>query len=662
MEPVSSLPTDRAAPAAAPPDLRSGLTLRSAILGLCVVLLICIGAPTSIWMVGSSEITWSFFPVSVGFSFIAIVLANGLVKKLRRSWALRTPELITIVTMGLVASGIPIFIVGTLLSIPSKPYYGATPENQWAVFLQPYLPEWIIPSPDGDAMRYFYEGSPRGMPVPFDAWLGPLAWWLSIIFAVYFLCFCVVVVMRRQWVDNERLVFPVTEVPRLLAEDQPGRSLPPILNSRAFWIGCAVPLGVILFNAVSFWHPGFPRLDVHRGISFSLFTGAPDILVRLYFPVIGFVYLIATPISFSVWFFYLLLTAEAAVANWAGLTVTPDAYIYSPTQALSWQCGGAFAAMVVWGFWMARRHLRAVLRSVFRGAGELDDSREMCSYRLAVIGGIAAAVYILAWFWKSGIDLYIAALLLASVMIVYIGITRLAIQSGVLYITATFSPQALTTAIAGTDVNPHALVGIALSYSWASDIQSIFMTAAAHGARLNELGRNQRRLAIAIAIAVAVGFAVSIYFLLVICYKHGAGNFRSWFFDPGAGAGGRAFDEATRRLGNPETTDWTKLSLFGAGALVYSLLSVCQYRFHWWPLHPVGLTMASLWNMRLIWTAVFIAWACKVVVMRTGGITLYRELRPFFIGLIVGFYLGVGFSYGIDMIWFFGKGHAILHG
>ena len=72
--------------------------------------------------------------------------------------------------------------------------------------------------------------------------------------------------------------------------------------------------------------------------------------------------------------------------------------------------------------------------------------------------------------------------------------------------------------------------------------------------------------------------------------------------------------------------------------------------------------MASLWNMRLIWTGVFIAWACKTIIMKVGGITLYRELRPFFIGLIVGFYLGVGISYGIDVIWFFGKGHAILHG
>ena len=49
-------------------------------------------------------------------------------------------------------------------------------------------------------------------------------------------------------------------------------------------------------------------------------------------------------------------------------------------------------------------------------------------------------------------------------------------------------------------------------------------------------------------------------------------------------------------------------------------------------------------------------------IMRVGGISAYRELRPFFIGLIVGFYLGVGVSYLIDVIWFFGIGHPILHG
>jgi len=107
----------------------SGFTFRSILIGLIVVLTVCLGAPLSIWMVGSTEITWSFFPIGVGLPFVLLVLGNAVIKKLRRSLALTPPELMTIVVMGLVASGIPIFMVGLLLAIPSKPYYGATPEN-----------------------------------------------------------------------------------------------------------------------------------------------------------------------------------------------------------------------------------------------------------------------------------------------------------------------------------------------------------------------------------------------------------------------------------------------------------------------------------------------------------------------------------------------------
>jgi len=105
-----------------------------------------------------------------------------------------------------------------------------------------------------------------------------------------------------------------------------------------------------------------------------------------------------------------------------------------------------------------------------------------------------------------------------------------------------------------------------------------------------------------------------------------------------------------------------KLGLFGIGALAYGILSFCHYRFYWWPLHPVGLAMASLWNLRLTAASVFLAWALKALTLRLGGVGLYRQMRPLFIGLIVGFFLGVGLSYGIDVIWFYGKGHPILHG
>ena len=85
----------------------TGLTLRAFLLGLLQVLLVCLGAPYAIWVLGSSEITWSFFPIGVGFPFLCLILLNVLLKALRPAWALRPAELTTVVIMGLVVTGIP---------------------------------------------------------------------------------------------------------------------------------------------------------------------------------------------------------------------------------------------------------------------------------------------------------------------------------------------------------------------------------------------------------------------------------------------------------------------------------------------------------------------------------------------------------------------------
>ena len=47
--------------------------------------------------------------------------------------------------------------------------------------------------------------------------------------------------------------------------------------------------------------------------------------------------------------------------------------------------------------------------------------------------------------------------------------------------------------------------------------------------------------------------------------------------------------------------------------------------------------------------------------MKVGGPTVYRKSRPLFIGLLVGYILGVALSTGIDMIWFPERGHGGVH-
>ena len=169
-------------------------------------------------------------------------------------------------------------------------------------------------------------------------------------------------------------------------------------------------------------------------------------------------------------------------------------------------------------------------------------------------------------------------------------------------------------------------------------------------------------MALALGIAAVVGFTTCLYFVLSLCYKYGAGNFGSWYFIAGGGAGGMAYNGVIRHFNDPWPTDWNKLSYFGIGMVAYSLLAFLQYRLHWWPLHPVGIAVAPLWMTRLIAFSVLLAWVSKSAIMRYGGVAAYRQARPFFMGLIAGYFLGIGLSYLVDIFWFMGEGHAYFHG
>ena len=334
----------------------SGLTLRSLVLGVVQVLVVCLGAPYAIWVLGSSEITWSFFPIAVGFSFCCLILLNILLKTINPGWALRPAEMITVVVMGLVTTGIPIFMMGYVLSIPTTPYYFASAENQWGTYVLPYLPTWLLPSNDGLAMTWFFEGLPIGEPMPWgtllDAWAMPLFWWLSFIWTLYAVCFCLVVILRKQWVERERLAYPLMEVPQALVADADGPArVPAVLRNKVFWMGAAIPLCIVLWNIVGFFFHFFPKIEWNHPIQIA--HGFPTINIRFYFPVVGFMYFANLNVTFSIWFFFLLLLVEEeGLFNRFGVGVTEaDNFVWG-LPSTSWQCWGAFVVLVLWGLWM----------------------------------------------------------------------------------------------------------------------------------------------------------------------------------------------------------------------------------------------------------------------------------------------------------------------
>ena len=288
----------------------------------------------------------------------------------------------------------------------------------------------------------------------------------------------------------------------------------------------------------------------------------------------------------------------------------------------------------------------------------------MMSYRASVVGLVIGTVYMLVWLNKVGMEWWVASSFLAFVLIAYLGITRLVIQTGIYYLTTPVVSQAMTMMSFGTSaISAPGLAALGLCYSFFGDVLSIFMTSAAHAAKLQSSLRIARRgFALAIGLAVVLSFAVSLTNLISMAYEQGASNFNSWIFRVSSGAGVMAFGDVMAKIKNPADFHAQKLGFFGIGAAAVSVLTFMQYRFPWWPLHPVGLAVSAIWMIRNQAVAIFISWAAKSLIMRFGGIELYRKAAPFFIGLIVGYFLGVGISFIVDVVFFPGNGHAIMHG
>jgi len=89
-------------------------------------------------------------------------------------------------------------------------------------------------------------------------------------------------------------------------------------------------------------------------------------------------------------------------------------------------------------------------------------------------------------------------------------------------------------------------------------------------------------------------------------------------------------------------TDVNGLVALLVGAAVVVFLGLMRLRFWWWPFHPVGYLASNTWGFHWWYIPFFIGWAAKSLVVRYGGLRLYRTTLPLAIGMIVGDLLNGG--------------------
>jgi len=635
------------------------LTLRAVIIGAVLVVTVNVGAPYAKYILHSSLLACDYLPFGVVFPFLLVVaLLNPLIKSIRPHAGLTPGELAVAFTMALVGSTIPTFgVTGYLIATIAAPHYYVTTENGWTDYLHPHLPGWLIPSNETGAMTWFFEGLPADQSIPWGTWAPPLLWWVSFIAALMTVCFCMVAILRRQWIDKERIVFPLAQVPleMVQASDRPGL-LPAFMQTRVFWFGFALPMAIVLWNIAGYFVPAFPSIPLRNGL--QVFRGALALRLNIYFPLIGFAYLINLDVAFSIWFFHLLAMAQVALFNRFGYTIGAGDTYCSWSPPMAWQGFGALVVLAGWGLWMARDHLREVFRKALGRGHGIDDSGELVSYRAAVLGLVLGLLYIVFFLSASGMSPLVLAAFLFGVFVIYLGVTRIVIEGGLVFLRGPMIAQHFTAyAVGVSSISPPSMAALAVSYAWFCDIKSFFMPAAAHAAKLSDVLRLRRRAVLtAVVLALIVGLTASMGYTLVMGYARGAYNYGDWIFRRGAET---PYDAMVKKMQNPFDTDWHRLGLLAAGAAAMGMFTFLRYRFTRWPLHAIGFPVAYTLPVRLSAFSIFLAWAAKSLILRFGGIGLYRKAQPFFFGLIVGFFTGTGISFVVDMIWFPGQGHAI---
>jgi hypothetical protein len=99
------------------------------------------------------------------------------------------------------------------------------------------------------------------------------------------------------------------------------------------------------------------------------------------------------------------------------------------------------------------------------------------------------------------------------------------------------------------------------------------------------------------------------------------------------------WERLTAWVQGPRGVNGPALQAAAAGMLVVAVLTALRLRFLWWPLHPIGYAAANTWTMAWLWFPCLLMWVLKGLILRYGGLRLYRRWLPFFLGLILGDYL-----------------------
>ena len=619
----------------------SGVTRRAVLAAL--VLLVAL-APASFYVEQLVKVSWGFSEMVPPIAALGMLFLLTAVNQLlaRRQGGLSRRELLVIyiiLTIGapLVSRGVMLWFLSCSLG---QQYYVRTAPVWESTFLR-YVPSWFHPG-DLSAIEGFFQGD---TPVAWASWWTPLAAWGSFFLALFVASLCLMLLFRQQWVTNERLSFPIAQVPLAAVREAPhGAGLLPA--SSVFWMGFVVALLLHVQYRLPAIFPSLPSLSLgeYRLITSEKvgpLTGVGDVWLILYPWCIGLAYLIPKDLSFSVWFFWLVRIACTVLAITAGATPQKPEDWSGPTfPAPYYQGGGVVIALALLALWTGRRQVVRALRAAVRGERERGPE-EPLAYRWVMLGLLVSVAYLVLFCQAAGSRLIVALALVGLILSYHLVWARLRAENSMSFIGFPFSVNEIMLNPFGTAIyRPAELVTIIAtrwSYypGWGESCE-VITGSSLDALKISESARiRQSPLLLAMVGCFVFALALGVFVELTGVYHYGFYSIlpaEGWL-ENSVRNGGAQMHEA---MSNPTHLNTPGIIALGAGMAVTFLLGELRLRFWWWPLHPVGYLAANVWGSQWWYMPLFIGWLLKSLTIRYGGLRLYQKTVPAAIGVIVG--------------------------
>jgi hypothetical protein len=660
---------------------------------------------------GFSYLVQSWLPLVLfapAFSLVAVFSSLFRVNPLR---VFSRGELVVILSMALVAGSLP--TSGLMRNFPQmlvmpQQYGKAVPDWQKAEpdrYVSEVNPN-VFPQRDDDGK--VYDGYAQGLTkaddlqplrdkpfvpwlkqgihgiinhikeLPLWAWLGPVKVWFPIFIVGFVFIISLCRIVHKQWSENEQLSYPIAEFANSLMKSEHGRTLSDVFYNRLFWIAFGLVLMLHVINGWSVYEPRMIHIPMHWSL-WGIFSNKFSWLSHgsnwwmlpegtIFLTIVAFAYFLPEEISLSLGLSLPLLVVATSILYQFGKQVTGEEQ--------SFMLFGSYVAMAAVICYTGRYYYLGIFKRALFWRSDADPGDTAVA---ACRWFIAATIGFILLLMNLGLDWLLATTMVFIIGVMFLVLARASAETGIPFMGTPFFARGIMMAMFGpAAIGPASLYLLELvTVATMQDNRECLAPYVINSLRLG--GRNNvapAPLSRAMMLMLVPALFVAGLAVLWVIYSRGAVNDGHMGKSVPSNFAAEISREVQKlkRTGTLEAsktvtglgrlsddvreTNPSLVTFFAIGIALVAVNAMLRLRYTWWPLHPVAFLFWNVWATNNFIYSFLLGWLIKMLVVKIGGGRVYQNLKPFFIGLIIGDLCGGMFWIAFGPLWYFWTGEA----